>query len=400
MKKILSLALILCSLSLSFAQSFEKFVSDLEKTGTSKRGALVKQYLANVKSTPVIEGKDKVHFVWFGKADTVHIEGELQTSWAIPQMMTRVECGGENLFYFTYTIPSDAFFEYRFIIGKQRQLDPKNNRVAQGFDFTDRNYFFMPDFIESPYLKTRYGITKGNVTQWTYKTEHKPFTNQPIWIYTPYGYSREKKYPVLYVYDGSSTLYTRPLLNVVNNLIHDQKIEPIVIVFVGFEDRWTEYVSESIEWAKLMKDELVPFIEKNFSVANTPDKRGVIGASASGHGAIVTAMQHPEIFGNVASQGGGAGGLPGLNPIANKALDNYLTVKDKTPLRKIYTEVGAFDLEFPENKIVFADGVYQFNQRLKENNIDHVFKKANGGHNSTVWNQSLAEILILFYGKN
>src|SRR5687767_10659739 len=98
MKKILIFGIILCSLSSSFAQSFEKFVSDLERTGAAKRGALVKQYLATVKSTPIIEGKGKVHFVWFGKADTVRVEGELQTSWAIPQMMTRVECGGENLF--------------------------------------------------------------------------------------------------------------------------------------------------------------------------------------------------------------------------------------------------------------------------------------------------------------
>ena len=194
-------------------------------------------------------------------------------------------------------------------------------------------------------------------------------------------------------------MYTRPLINLVNNLIHDKKIDPIVMVFVGVEDRWTEYVSQSKEYARLITGELVPFIEKNFSVADTPDKRAVIGASASGHGAIITAFFHPDVFGNVASQGGGAGGYPGLNPIANEALDEYLKKKDTTPLRKIYTEVGTFDLEFPEDKIVFADGVDQFNKRLTENKIDYVFNKVVGGHNSTIWDQNLDKIMMMFFGK-
>ena len=73
---------------------------------------------------------------------------------------------------------------------------------------------------------------------------------------------------MLYVLDGPPMLYARPFLNVVNNLINDKKIEPIVIVFIGVEDRWTEYVSESPEYAKLVTGELVPFIEKNFQVSS------------------------------------------------------------------------------------------------------------------------------------
>ncbi len=178
-----------------------------------------------------------------------------------------------------------------------------------------------------------------------------------------------------------------------------RQLIPLLMVFVGVEDRWTEYVSQSKEFAKLITEELVPFIEQNFQVANTPDKRAIIGASASGHGAIVTALLYPDVFGNVASQGGGAGGYPGLNPIANEALDAYLKKKDTSPLRKIYTEVGTYDLEFPDQKIIFADGVYQFNKRLTENKVDYVFKKVAGGHNSTVWDQNLDKILVMFFGK-
>ena len=267
---------------------FDDFIKTLDKTAVGNRQKIAEQFMAKVDKTPIVEG-ERVHFVWFGKADTVMIEGELQNSWAIPKMMTRIDCGAKDLFYSSYTVPSDAFLQYLYTVDRQKTVDAKNPRVTKGFDFTDRNFFSMPGFVESPNLKDRHDIGKGSVVQWVFKTQHAPFTNMPIWIYTPYGYSKDKKYPVLYVYDGSSAVYTRPLINVVNNLIHDKTIEPIVMVFVGVEDRWTEYVSESKEFAKLMTEELVPFIEKNFQVANTPDKRAIIGASASGHGAIVTA---------------------------------------------------------------------------------------------------------------
>ena len=379
--------------------SFEHFIQTVNNTPMAKRSSLVTQYLAKAEATPIIEGNENVHLVWFGTADTLKVEGELQRSWAIPQVMTRIDCGDEDFFYISYTLVADAVIEYRFIADGKSVLDKKNPRVVQGFDFSDRNFFTMPKFAASPYLKVRYGISKGVVNQWMFKTDHSPFSNLPIWIYTPFGYSKDATYPVLYVLDGPPMLYARPFLNVVNNLINDKKIEPIVIVFIGVEDRWTEYVSESPEFAKLVTGELVPFIEKNFQVSRAPDKRGIIGASASGHAAFVTALRHPDVFGNIASQGGGGGGYPGLNPIANAALDLYLTKKDKTPLRKIYTEVGTYDLEFPDQNIIFSDGVDQFNKRLTENKISYVFNKVNGGHNATVWDQNLDKILMLFFGR-
>lgn len=400
----LAMTLLLTSIILPYGYAqkksgFEDLLQTIDKSPLAKRQALVEQYLKKVGMTPVIEGNDRVHYIWFGKADTVKLEGELQNSWAIPKTMTKVDCGENDLFYASYTVSSDALLQYLYIVDGKKTIDLKNPRVSQGFDFSDRNFFSMPGFVESPSLKIRYGINKGNVAQWVFKTQHAPFTNMPIWIYTPYDYSKDKKYPVLYVYDGSSRVYSGNYINVVNNLIHDRAIEPIVMVFVGVEDRWTEYVSQSKEYAKVMTEELVPFIEKNFSVANSADKRGIIGASASGHGAIITAFFHPDVFGNVASQGGGAGGYPGLNPIANEALDAYLKIKDNTPLRKIYTEVGTYDLEFPEDKIIFADGCDQFNKRLTENKIDYVFNKVAGGHNGALWDQNLDKILVMFFGK-
>jgi len=378
---------------------FESFLRQLQKNAINKRQGVVEKYLLEEKQTPVIGNKTKVYFTWYGKADTVKIEGDLQKSWMIPAVLFKVECGEKDFFYISYDVPSDALLEYDFIVDGKRSLDPTNPNVVQGFDFSDRNIFNMPDFVESSSLKFRQGIDKGTVVQWTFKTNHELFTNQPIWIYTPYNYLKNNKYPVLFVLDGAPSLYSRPFLSVINNLIYEKKIEPIVVVFISFEDRWQEYVEKSKEYSQWMVDEVVPFIEKSFSVASSPEKRAIMGASASGHGAIVAALRHPDVFGNVASQGGGAGGYPGLNPLANEALDVYLTKKDQYPLQNLYTEVGTFDLEFPSDKIVFADGVVQFNDRLNKNKVGYVFTKVNGGHSSRIWDQRIDKILISFFGE-
>jgi enterochelin esterase-like enzyme len=378
--------------------TFGAFIKELEGSPVKKRRALVEGYLAKTKAIPLVEGKETVHFVWYGKADTVKIEGELQKSWTTPETLAKIECGDRDFFHISYTLPPDALLEYRFLADGRRVLDGQNPQVIQSFDYGDRNIFGMPGFVPSPYTRMRPDIDKGTTSRLVFKTDQAPFSDHLVWVYTPYGYSESKKYPVLYVYDGMWALYDRPFVNALDNLIADKKIEPVVVVFVSFEDRWNEYVSHSTEYAQLVVDKLVPFIEGEFSVSTSPDKRGIMGASASGHGAMVTALRHPDVFGNVAAQGGGAGGTPGLSEGANAALDVYLTRKDQHPLRRLYTEVGTFDLNFPDRKLTFIGGARQFRDRLKEHRIDHAYREVSGGHNGTCWDQSLDKILVSFFG--
>src|SRR5687767_892274 len=61
---------------------FDDFIRTLDKTAVGNRQKMAEQFMAKIDKTPIVEG-ERVHFVWFGKADTVMIEGELQNSWAI-----------------------------------------------------------------------------------------------------------------------------------------------------------------------------------------------------------------------------------------------------------------------------------------------------------------------------
>lgn len=392
------------SSSLFFTQAraqpagFAAFIQTLKHTPLAQRKTLVEQYLSTIVATPLREGQTHVHFLWYGKADTVHLEGDLQQAWKTPHILEKIDCGGQDLFFRSYQVPADALLEYRFVMDGKAMIDRRNPAVSPSFDFGDRNVLRMPGFKDSPYTAPRYGIDKGTVSRFLFKTKTEPFTNHLVWVYTPHGYSKTKQYPVLYVYDGQWALYDRPFVNVLDNLIFEGKIEPVVVVFISFEDRWEEYVAKSREYAQLMAQQMVPFIESLFSVSTTAHRRAIMGASAAGHGAMVTALLYPEVFGNVASQGGGAGGTPSLSQGVNAALEVYLSKKQTHPLRKVYSEVGTFDLNFPARKMTFLEGARQFHYQMQKAGLEHLYREASIGHTGQGWDQGLDDILLLFFG--
>jgi S-formylglutathione hydrolase FrmB len=51
-------------------------------------------------------------------------------------------------------------------------------------------------------------------------------------------------------------------------------------------------------------EELVPFLSEHVNVINDRSGRGVFGKSSGGYGAMVLAMNHPEVWGAVASHAG------------------------------------------------------------------------------------------------
>lgn len=124
------------------------------------------------------------------------IEGDLQKSWSTPEILSKIDCGERDFFHISYTIPSDALLEYRFIIDGKSIIDVKNPQVTQSFDYGDRSIFAMPGFVQSSVTKMRHGIDKDVTSRRVFKTDQAPFTDHLVWVYTPYGYWKDTKYAI------------------------------------------------------------------------------------------------------------------------------------------------------------------------------------------------------------
>jgi S-formylglutathione hydrolase FrmB len=83
-----------------------------------------------------------------------------------------------------------------------------------------------------------------------------------------------------------------------------------VIVFV---DAWTSRGGSQFlnstgtgRYMDYLCDEVVPFIDERYPTAATRDRRGLVGKSSGGYGAMVVPMLRPDMFGGLASHAGDA----------------------------------------------------------------------------------------------
>jgi enterochelin esterase family protein len=127
---------------------------------------------------------------------------------------------------------------------------------------------------------------------------------RPIWIYTPHGFSADKKpYGLLVLSDGGLYVNAAHVATTLDNLIAAGVIPPLVAVMVDNPDRWRELACNS-QYADFLAQEIVPWARANYHATDRPDQTIIGGTSLGGLQAGCVGLKHPEVFGNVLSQSG------------------------------------------------------------------------------------------------
>ena len=124
-------------------------------------------------------------------------------------------------------------------------------------------------------------------------------------VWTPPGYDAAKKYPVVYFLHGMGGTESADAAGFsgwVAKGIEKGLLPPVLVVFPnGGQSGYRGTVE------KMIVEELIPLIDKNYPTLASAESRAVAGFSMGGAGGVRLAMQHPDLFAAVASMGGGAG---------------------------------------------------------------------------------------------
>src|ERR1700687_4863332 len=128
-------------------------------------------------------------------------------------------------------------------------------------------------------------------------------------VYTPPGYSKDKKYPVLYLLHGiggDENEWTRGgVANVVlDNLYADKKIVPMIVVLpngraakdLGPRDPFPRQSPAFAAFEDDLLKDLIPFIEKNYSVNTDRESRALAGLSMGGGQSLNFGLGHIDTF--------------------------------------------------------------------------------------------------------
>ncbi len=163
---------------------------------------------------------------------------------------------------------------------------------------------------DQDFYALRTDIPHGNITQVRF---YSPSLGkmQVANVYLPNGYGKlvkgkQERYPVLYLQHGWGENETSwPVQGhtgeIMDNLIADGKIKPFIVVMAyGLTNDFKfgtigKFTAEEFE--KVLVDELVPFIDKNFLTKADKWNRAMAGLSMGGMETKLITLRRPEAFG-------------------------------------------------------------------------------------------------------
>ena len=217
----------------------------------------------------------------------------------------------------------------------------------------DVHYQLGPDSLP------RDGVPKGEMRgPFVLPSESYPGTQHTYWVYVPAQYDPAVAASLMIFNDGQAMKhmegdYRAP--NVLDNLIYRREIPVMIAVFInpgrrpdqpeptpqnwGDTDtnRPTEYNSLDDKYARVVVNELMPVLNKDYNISKDPDRRGIGGASSGAIAAFTVAWERPNEFRKVLSMIGSFTNIRGGHAYAD-----IVRKSDKKPLR-IYLQDGRND---------------------------------------------------------
>jgi enterochelin esterase family protein len=203
------------------------------------------------------------------------------------------------------------------------------------------------------------GVPKGEIRgPFALPSQAYPGTSHTYWVYVPAQYDPAVPASLMIFNDGHAFLMPEGGTNAQNamdNLIYRREIPVMIGVFINpgrrpdqpepdqhewgdrTTNRPTEYNSLDDRYARVIVDELMPALNKQYSIAKDPDRRGIGGASSGAIAAFTVAWERPNEFRKVLSIVGSFTNIRGGN-----AYPDIVRKSDRKPIR-IFLQDGRND---------------------------------------------------------
>ncbi len=236
--------------------------------------------------------------------------------------------------------------------------------------------------------KERTGIAHGKIDTVIYRSETVGSDRKAL-IYTPPGYSKMEKYPVLYLLHGIGGDHLEWLNGgspqvILDNLYADGKAEPMIVVMPNgramIDDRAggnifePEKVKAFATFEDDLLNDLIPFVENKYPVLKDEQHRAIAGLSMGGGQSLNFGLTHLETFTYV----GGFSSAPNT-----RAPELLVPDPDKAreKLNLLWISCGA------------DDGLISFSTRLHDylflKDVPHIYYIEPGVHDFKVWKNGL-----------
>jgi MYXO-CTERM domain-containing protein len=232
----------------------------------------------------------------------------------------------------------------------------------------------LPSVPPSGYFNAVAANPKGTVDNITYGT------NYVARVYTPPGYSTSRKYPAMYLMHGAggserswhdNDLYAHIQLD---NLIAEGAVDPFIIVFTR-----NDYANWS-GFGTILINELIPFVEEEYSVCANPENRALGGLSMGGMQTINFGLPNADKFHYLMP----SSPAPGIQGESQLFPDDGALAQDN--LKLIFFSCGSGEVgSYGCNNVDTVRG------HAESNGLEDIIEEfiiQGGGHNAATWRPS------------
>lgn len=209
-------------------------------------------------------------------------------------------------------------------------------------------------------------------------------------VYTPEDIVEGRKFPVIYVTDGQWYISQGKMVELMDRLIAEGKMNPAMAVFVDNrnpdnlkENRRNSQFFCNQGYVDFYKDELLPVVEAEFPASAERNDRVIQGVSFGGYNAACFGLMANDYFAGISMHSP-------ANSRFLKQLQAQYKAENKLPL-KMFLSFGDVTDNLAEGR--------RFHNVLKELDYDVNYREVDFGHNWRNWRPLLDDALLTFFAK-
>ncbi len=226
---------------------------------------------------------------------------------------------------------------------------------------------------------TKAGVNYGTLEKKSYYSNFCG-RNKPYNVLLPANYDKNKKYPVLYVMHGYWEDQDRMILTgndhiptqqIIGNAIAEGAAKEMIVVFPYIYSSQTQDNCSGMDDANniaydnfdtVLTTELMPLIEKEYSVATGRENTAITGFSMGGRESLMIGMKHPDLFGYVGAICAAPGATGAFKFASEEAAPSLILLTAGSNDQTVYTT--------PEG----------YHNNFTKNNVPHIWHYVNGGY--------------------
>ncbi|ADL52399.1 alpha/beta hydrolase [Clostridium cellulovorans] len=223
-------------------------------------------------------------------------------------------------------------------------------------------------------------------------------TTRKCYVMTPPNYSKDKKYPVLYLLHGiggteEGWLEGEPM-NIIGNLIATGEASEMIIVMPNVRAMANdgpptnmlsqENINAFDNFINDLKNDLMPFIEANYPISTTREDTAIAGLSMGGRESLFIGFSMLDKFAYIGAFSPAPGLLP--YPLLNykgQLTEEQFTVPENSPEPKLILICNG------ESDSVVGTTPAYYHDTLTKNDVNHLWYTMPGNHEFSVWKNAL-----------